>query len=70
MTMKTCTEREADFRKDFKLLMEKHKATFDVVDCNEYGDKWVKISIASECDDEMTRTAQYHKFWISNVKMK
>ena len=61
--MKTGTEREADFRKDFKALMEKHKASFDLVDYNENsGTQW--ISMVSEWDDELKQTAQYTEFWL------
>lgn len=62
--MKTCTEREADFRKDFKALMEKHKASFDLVDYKETGDQWISISMVSEWDDELNQTAQYTEFWL------
>ena len=62
MTMKTCTEREADFRRDFKALMEKHKASFDLEDLK--GDQWISISMVSEWDDELKQTAQYTEFWL------
>lgn len=62
--MKTCTEREADFRKDFKALMEKHRASFDLTDYKESGDQWISISMVSEWDDELKQTAQYTEFWL------
>ncbi len=62
--MKTCTEREADFRKDFKALMEKHKATLYREDCKGSGYHLITISMVSEWDDELKQTAQYTEFWL------
>jgi hypothetical protein len=62
--MKTCIDREAEFRKDFNALLEKHKASYDLVDYNKTGAQWIMISMASEWDDELNQTAQYTEFWL------
>ncbi len=65
--MKTPDEREADFRKDLKDLLEKHKAELFITDDGKaYGmhNGIAVVTMMSEYDKDGNQTAEFTEFRI------